>query len=136
MAASRELDVDTVLEGSVLRAGDGVRITVQLIDAHNDRHLWTESYERSLTDILSLQREVAHAIAQEIRLTLDPSQRKQLRKAGPVNPAAYEAYLKGRFFLRKETRADHSKAVKYLEEAVRLDPESAPAWAGLADGYT
>lgn len=133
---ARELGVDVVLEGSVLRAGQAVRITVQLVDARNDRHLWSESYERDLSDILTLQREVAQAIAEEIRLQLTPADHQQLRRTPLVNPEAYEAYIKGRFFLRKVTRADHARAVDYFEEAVRVDPEYAPAWAGLADGYT
>ncbi len=133
---ARELDVDAVVEGSVLRVGQAVRITVQLVDARNDRHLWSESYERDLSDILSLQREVAQAIAEEIRLQLGAADESRLRPTPPVNPEAYEAYIKGRFFLRRVTREDHSRAVEYFKEAVRLDPEYAPAWAGLADGYT
>ncbi len=133
---ARELDVDVVVEGSVLRVGPAVRITVQLINARDDRHIWSESYERTLTDILSLQREVAQAIAGEIRLQLRPADQSELRSTPPVNPEAYEAYIKGRFFLRRITREDHSRAVEYFTEAVRLDPEYAPAWAGLADGYT
>jgi len=133
---ARELDVDAILEGSVLRAGQGVRITVQLIDARSDRHLWTESYERNLSDVLKLQREVAQAIAAEIRLKLGASDAEQLRPVSQVNPIAYESYLKGRFFLRRATREDHSRAVEYFEKAVQLDPNYAPSWAGLADGYT
>ncbi len=133
---ARELDVDAVVEGSVLRAGQAVRITVQLVDARNDRHLWSESYERDLSNILTLQREVARAIAAEIRLQLTPAEHKQLSSTPLVNPEAYEAYIKGRFFLRKVTRADHARAVNYFEQAVQLDPEYATAWAGLADGYT
>jgi len=130
---ARELKVDAVLAGSVLRAGQSVRITVQLIDARSDRHLWSHSYERDLTDVLALQREVARAVAREIRLKLAPDEPGETR---PVDPLAYEAYLKGRFFIQKETRADHARAVSYFEEAVRLDPNHAPSWAGLADGYT
>ena len=133
---ARELDVQAVLEGSVLRAGDGVRITVQLIDARNDTHLWSESYEGDLVDILALQRDVARAVAQEIRLKLTPDAGTGLRRTERVEPEAYEAYLKGRYFLQRKTRADHGRAVEYFEEAVRLDPAYAPAWAGLADGYT
>ncbi len=133
---ARELNVDAVVEGSVLRAGQAVRITVQLVDARNDRHLWGKSYERDLSDILTLQREVAQAIAEEIRLQLTPADHQQLRRTPLVNPEAYEAYIKGRFFLRKVTRADHARAVDYFEQAVQVDPEYAPAWAGLADGYT
>jgi adenylate cyclase len=130
---ARELSVDAVLEGSVLRAGEAVRITVQLIDARTDRNLWSRSYERDLTDVLALQREVAEAVASEIRLELAAAT-GQAPKV--VNPAAYEAYLKGRFFLQKISRGSHARAVGYFEQAVLLDPEYAPAWAGLSVGYT
>ena len=132
----RELDVDAVVEGSVLRAGEAVRITVQLIDARTDRHLWSGSYERDLTDVLALQREVAEAIAHEIRLELRTGADAAPRAAKLVDPAAYEAYLKGRFFLQKISRESHARAVRYFEESVRIDPEYAPAWAGLSEGYT
>ena len=133
---AEELGVDVVVEGSVLRAGTGVRITVQLIDARTDRHLWAESYERDLSDVIGLQREVARAIAEEIRLQLGPADGADPSPAAAVNPGAYEAYLKGRFFLKKQSRSDHSRAVTYFEQAVEIDPRYAPAWAGLADGYT
>ncbi len=133
---ARELDVDAVVEGSVLRAGGAVRITVQLIDARTDRSLWSRSYERNLTDVLALQRQVAEAIATQIQLELAGDAGAPGRTARPVDPAAYEAYLKGRFFLAKSTRKSHAQAVDYLEEAVRIDPEYAPAWAGLSVGYT
>ena len=132
----RELNVDAVVEGSVLRAGEAVRITVQLIDARTDRHLWSQSYERNLTDVLALQREVAEAIAHAIRIEVQTGSDPPLRAERPVDPAAYEAYLKGRFFLRKVSRESHARAVRYFEEAVRIDPEYAPAWAGLSEGYT
>ena len=134
---ARELDVDAVVEGSVLRVGEAVRITVQLIDARTDRSLWSQSYERDLTDVLALQRQVAEAIAREIRLELATEADVGARVAAkPVDPAAYEAYLKGRFFLQKQARASHARAVGYFEEAVQIDPEYAPAWAGLSVGYT
>ncbi len=133
---ARELGVDAVVEGSVLRAGGAVRITVQLIDARTDRSLWSRSYERNLTDVLALQRQVAEAIARQIQLELAVDAGAPGRTARPVDPAAYEAYLKGRFFLAKSTRKSHARAVDYLEEAVRIDPEYAPAWASLSIGYT
>ena len=92
------------------------------------------SYERKLTDVLALQREVAEAIAREIHLELEPDAARIA--ARPVDPDAYEAYLKGHFFLRKISRESHARAVGYFEEAVRIDPEYAPAWAGLSEGYT
>ena len=132
----RELDVDAVVEGSVLRAGETVRITVQLVDTRNDRNLWSQSYERDLGDVLALQRQVADSIASEIRLQLAPDEARPRKAARRVDPAAYEAYLKGRFLLRKSSRNSHARAVDYFEEAVRIDPDYAPAWAGLSEGYT
>ena len=131
-----KLGVDAVVEGSVLRADDVVRITVQLIDARNDRHLWAESYERNLRDVLALQGEVARAIAREIQLVLSPTDRERLAIARPVNPEAYEAFLKGSYFQGQGGALNHARAVELLERAVALDPEYAPAWAALADGYT
>ncbi|MFB3044963.1 MAG: hypothetical protein ACE10A_01415 [Acidiferrobacterales bacterium] len=125
-----------MVAGSVLRAGDAVRITVQLIDARTDRNLWSQSYERDLKDVLALQRQVAEAIAREIRLELATDAGAPRSAAKLVDPAAYEAYLKGRFFLQKISRKSHARAVGYFEEAVRIDPEYAPAWAGLSEGYT
>jgi TolB-like protein/class 3 adenylate cyclase len=133
---ARELGVDAVIEGSVLRAGETVRITVQLIDARSDRNLWSQSYERKLGDVLALQRQVAESIAREIRLELAPAESRPRKAARRVDPAAYEAYLKGRFLLRKISRGSHARAVDYFEEAVRIDPDYAPAWAGLSEGYT
>ena len=133
---ARELGVDAIIEGSVLRAGDSVRITAQLIDARTDHHLWSESYQRELRDVIALQNEVARAIAAQIEHTLTPVERAQLVKTSPVEPEAYEAYLLGRLFLAKPTPADHVKAADYLREAIRIDPQYAAAWAALADVYT
>jgi hypothetical protein len=132
----RELGVDAVVEGSVLRAGESVRITAQLIDARSDHHLWSESYERDLRDVLRLQSEVAQAIAQEVRLSLRPTDRARLSARRPVDPAGYQAFLKGRHLLQSLTPADHRTSLRYLEQAVREDPEYAPAWAELARNYT
>ena len=131
-----KLGVDAVVEGSVLRVDDVVRITVQLIDARSDSHLWTESYERNLRDVLALQGEVARAIAREIQLVLSPADRERLFITRPVNPEAYEAFLKGSYFQRQQGASNHARAVEFLERAVALDPEYAPAWAALASGYT
>jgi TolB-like protein len=127
----RELDVDAVVEGSVQRSGSRVRITAQLIHAATDRHLWARSYERELKDMLALQDEVARAIAAEVRIELTPREHARLSRTRSVNPEAYEAYLKGRFFA--STPRGRPKGIQYLEEAVRKDPGYALAWAVLAE---
>ena len=133
---ARELDVDAVLEGSVLRAGNGVRITAQLIDARTDHHLWSESYERDLADVLALQGEVAASIAEQIELTLTPEDRARLAPARRVRPEAYEAYVRGRHFILVHGQGSHRKAIEYFSQAIRIDPGYAEAYAGLADAYT
>jgi TolB-like protein/class 3 adenylate cyclase/Flp pilus assembly protein TadD len=130
---ARDLNVDGIIEGSVLRAGNSVRITVQLIDARTDHHLWSENYERDLSDVLALQGQVARAIAREIELELSSSEQTRLSNAGPVTPEAHEAYLKGRYFQHKETAEGGRKAVQYFERSIRLDPDYALAYSGLAD---
>src|SRR5271154_4438280 len=100
---AKALNVDAVVEGSVVRVGDKVRITAQLIDAPADRHLWAKSYERDSRDVLALQDELASAIAHEINVELTPREQAQFANARPVNPEAHDAYLKGRFFLESYT---------------------------------
>jgi len=133
---ARELNVDAIIEGSVLRAGDSVRITAQLIDARTDRHLWAESYERDLQDVLALQTDVARAIAAKVEAKLTPEEKARLDGAHLVNPKAYEAYLKGRHYFEKGTASDSKIAAGYFEQAAREDPGFAPAYAGLADTST
>jgi TolB-like protein/DNA-binding winged helix-turn-helix (wHTH) protein/Tfp pilus assembly protein PilF len=131
-----ELNVDGVIEGSVIRSGNRVRIVVQLIRARTDQHLWAETYERDLGDVLRLQSEVAQAVAQQVRMQLTPEQQTRLRSAPAVNPEAYEAYLKGNFFrYATGTRAALKQSQAYYEDAVRKDPRFALAYAGLADCY-
>ncbi len=132
---AHELNVDAVVEGSVLRSGDQVRITAQLIYAPTDRYLWAKSYQRDLRDILKLQGEVASAIANEIEIAVTPQERERLASAPPVVPTAYEAYLKGRFHWNRSAERDWLIAREYFEQAIRLDPNYAPAYAGLADYY-
>ena len=132
---ARELQVDAVVEGSVVKAGNRVRITAQLIEAPTDRHLWAGSYERELGDVLALQDEVSRTIALEIQVTLTPQEQTRLATARPVNPEAYEAYLKGRYYLSKRSAQDIQKAIEYFQQAVDKDPTYAPAYAGLADSY-
>jgi serine/threonine-protein kinase len=132
---ARELGVDAVVEGSVLRVGDRVRITAQLIDAQTDRHLWAQSYERDLTDVLSLQMDVARAIAEEIRITISPAERARMDRERAVRPEAYEAYLRGRFHWGKRTRAGFTAALEEFRRAIELDPDFALPHSGLADVY-
>jgi serine/threonine protein kinase len=132
---ARELGVDGIVEGSVLRVGDRVRITAQLIQAEQERHLWAESYERDLRDILALQSEVARAIANEIRLKLTPQEQTRLASARPVNPEAYRLYLIGRFLWNKRTEEGFKNAIEHFQRALEIDAGYAPAYAGLADSY-
>ena len=132
---ARELSVDGVIEGSVQRAGSRVKITAQLIHAPTDTHLWAESYEGNLGDVLTLQDNVARSIANEVRIKLTPPELTRLTSTRPVNPEAYEAYLKGRYYWSKRTAEGEQKGLEYFQEAVALDPVYAPAYSGLADSY-
>jgi TolB-like protein/DNA-binding winged helix-turn-helix (wHTH) protein/Tfp pilus assembly protein PilF len=132
---ARELNVDAVVEGTVLRSGNQVRITAQLIQAPTDRHLWAKSYESVLRDTLAVQKQVAAAIAEEVRINLTPQEQLGLRNAKAVNPEAYEAYLKGRYFWNKRTGEGLKKAIEYFDEATQKDPSYGQAYAGLADSY-
>jgi TolB-like protein/DNA-binding winged helix-turn-helix (wHTH) protein/Flp pilus assembly protein TadD len=132
---ARELNVDAVVEGTVLRSGDQVRITAQLIDASADKHIWSQSYEGELKDTLALQNRVARAIADQIRINLNPQERAALKTAKVVNPEAYEDYLKGRFFWNKRTADGLKVAQTYFGRAIDEDPKYAPAYSGLADTY-
>ena len=131
----RELGVSYVLEGSVRRVGRRVRVTAQLIQVDDQTHLWAESYDRELGDILALQNDVASAIADEIQIKLTPRERARLEKVRPVNPEAYEAYLKGRYFWNKRTKEALEKSIRWFERAIEKDPNYASAYAGLADSY-
>jgi tetratricopeptide (TPR) repeat protein len=132
---ARELNVDAVVEGTVLRSGDQVRITAQLIDAFADKHIWSQSYEGELKDTLALQNRVARAIADQIRISLNPQERAALKTVKVVNPEAYEDYLKGRFFWNKRTADGLKVAQTYFGRAIDEDPKYAPAYSGLADTY-
>jgi len=131
----RELGVQYVLEGSVRRSGDRVRITAQLISVADQSHLWADDYDRKLQDVLTVQDDVAIAVADETQLKLDPTQRTDLARGRTVNPEAYEAYLRGRFFWNKRTEAGFRRSVEYFETAIAKDPAFAQAYAGLADSY-
>jgi TolB-like protein/Tfp pilus assembly protein PilF len=132
---ARELSVDAVVEGTVLRSGDVVRITAQLIDGTRDTHLWSDSYQGDLRNTLSLQNSVARAIARQIQVNLNPQEQLALRSATVVNPAAYESYLKGRYFWNKRTANGLSTALAYFNQAIEQDPGYARAYSGLADTY-
>jgi serine/threonine-protein kinase len=132
---ARELSVDAVIEGSVLSSGNRVRITAELIQGATDKHLWAKIYDREERDVLKLQGDVAGAIADEIRIAVTPQERARLSSAPPVIPAAYDAYLKGRYLWNKGTEQDWQQARQYFELAARIDPNYASAYAGLADYY-
>ena len=132
---ARELNVDAIVEGTVLRSGDQVRITAQLIDAAADKHLWSQSYEGELKDTLALQNQVARAIADQIRINLNPQEQAALKTAKVVNPEAYESYLKGRYFWNKRTPDSLKVALAYFNQAIDEDPTYAQAYSGLADTY-
>jgi tetratricopeptide (TPR) repeat protein len=132
---ARELSVDAVVEGTVLRSGEQVRITAQLIQATDDKHLWSQSYEGDLRDTLALQNNVARAIAEQIRITLKPREQAALKSIKVVNPEAYVSYLKGRYFWNKRTADGLKTAVAYFNQAIEEDPSYAQAYSGLADTY-
>jgi len=133
---ARELNVDAVVEGTVLRSGDRVRITAQLIEASTDRHLWAQSYEGELRDTLALQSSVARAVADQIQINLSSHEQAALKNIQVVNPAAYEAYLKGRYFWNKRTAAGLKTALAYFNQSIEQDPKFARAYSGLADTYS
>jgi serine/threonine-protein kinase len=130
-----ELGVDAVVEGSVAREGDRVRIAAALIDAATERRLWSDRYERNLTSILSLQADIARAVAQAIKGALSPEEEQKLTRRREVNPQVYEAYQKGMFLLNQTTPDAFQRGMEYLHQAVEQDPTDALAYAGLADGY-
>ncbi len=132
---AKQLGVMNILEGSVQKAADQVRVNVQLINAMTDAHLWAETYDRKLTDIFSVETEIAKNIAEALQAKLTGSEQKSIAKAPTANPEAYELYLKGRFFWSKRTGADLHKAIEYFEQAIAKDPNYALAYAGVADSY-
>ncbi|MCH7708022.1 MAG: hypothetical protein IH884_06000 [Myxococcales bacterium] len=131
-----ELGVDAILEGSVQRAGDRVRITAQLIDARTDTHLWAESFDRDFGDVLALQAEVAREIARQVQIELSPTPASKSAGTAPISPDAYEAYLKGIYFQGKRTREDTLRAMHYFHEVIRLEPDHPLGYSGLADEYS
>jgi serine/threonine-protein kinase len=130
-----ELHVDAIVEGSVLRDGSHLRVTAQLINAPTDTHIWAQSYQRDLQDVLAVQEEVARTIASEIRVKVTPEEQIRLAKTRSTSFAAHDAYLRGRYHLRQGTEDQMREAKTNFEQALNLDPNYAPAYAGLADYY-
>jgi len=131
-----ELSVDAIVEGSVLRAGNTVRVTAQLIEARSDHHLWADNFDRELSDILALHSDLAQAIVGEIRVAVTPEERSRFANVGTVNPEVYELYLKGRYLCQQWTPEEMATAIRYLQQAIERDPGYAPAYAELASCYT
>src|SRR6267154_3818768 len=135
-AIARELHVDAVVEGTVLRAGDRVRITAELVQVSTDHHLWADTYESQIGDVLALQNRVSSAIVNEIRINLSPQDRERLARNPAIAPEAYENYLKGRFYWNKRTDENLNKAIAYFSQATAQDSHYALAYAGLSDCYS
>ena len=133
---ARELNVDGVIEGTIQKSGDRVRITAQLIDAERDRQLWSARYERDLNDVLALQSDVARAIAREIQVAVSPQELSRLAKRAPVDPEAHRLYLLGRYHWNQRSADGYQKALEAFQRSIAKDPTYASAWAGLADTYT
>ena len=132
---AKQLGVMNILEGSVQKANDQVRVNVQLINALNDAHLWAEIYDRKLTDIFATESDIAKTIAETLQAKLTGSEKTAMSKKPTANSEAYELYLKGRFFWNKRTGADLRKAIDYFNQAITKDPNYALAYSGLADSY-
>jgi TolB-like protein/DNA-binding winged helix-turn-helix (wHTH) protein len=132
---ARALNVDAVLEGSVQRTGDRVRVSLQLIHAPTDAHLWSREYERELTDVLKLQSDVARAVADEVQARVTAEERARLASAGSVRPAAYQEFLLGQHYLWRLNEEDLARAIGHFEQSVRLDPSFAAAYAGLSHAW-
>lgn len=133
---ARELHVDAIVEGSIIRAGDQVRISVQLIDGRTDRHLWADNYQREMRGILSLQNDVAKAIAAEVKVKLTPEEEKLLASGRPVSPEAHEAYLKGRYYVNRWPEPESAHCIESFQAAIKIEPTFADAQAGLASCLT
>ncbi len=133
---AKELNADFVLEGSVRHYSDKLRISVQLIDARTDDHVWAEGYDRSINDIFEVQSQIAYQIASTLQAELSPGEKERLDKPVTNNPEAYNVYLQGWYFLEQRTKADVEKAIKYFNRALKLDPDYALAWAGLSKAHS
>jgi adenylate cyclase len=132
----RALKVGSIIEGSVRKSVNRARVTAQLIDVKTDGHLWSRSYDREIDDIFAIQSEIAQQVADALRIQLVATEKHEVEKKATANPEAHTLYLKGRYFWNERTKEGVDKAVKYLEEAIKLDPNFALAYSGLADCYT
>ena len=133
---ARELGVSVVLEGSVRRAGDHVRITAQLIDAESDSYLWSETYDRDMKDVFAIQDDIAHSIVKALQVTLTPGERRAMQYIATTDPEAYDFYLRGRRYMYSMSRRDYEHAIRMFEQAIRVDGMYALAYAGMADAYS
>jgi TolB-like protein len=133
---AKELGVDAVVEGSVIRQGNRIRVTAQLIRGTTDEHFWSETYDREMGDALNMESELAQSIAEKVEVTVTGEEHQRLSSARPVAPEVYESYLKGRFILRQGNRAQLEQSIPYFEEALNRDATFAPAYVGLAEVYT
>lgn len=132
---ARELKVDAVVEGSVMRSGNRVRVNAQLVQAYSDRHLWAKAYDRNVSEILAVQQDLARDIVKEIQAKLTPSEESRLTRPRTVSPKAYEASLKGRYYWNKRSLDGFNKGLAFFQEAIQADPMYAPAYAGMAHCY-
>jgi serine/threonine protein kinase/tetratricopeptide (TPR) repeat protein len=132
---ARELHVGAILDGSVRRDGDQVRISLQLVNARTDKSMWSDQYDMAMAGVFAVQTEVATQVVQALKATLAPDERERLEVKGPANPEAYQLYLKGNFYLHKHLEGETRKAIRYFEQAIELDPEYAAAYAGLSGAY-
>lgn len=132
---ARELNVDAIVEGSVQRSGERVQVNVRLLPAGTEQHVWSHTYDEELRNILTLQNEVAQSVTQAIGIKLSPEEQIRLTHASPINPAAYDSFLRGRFYLNRQTKADNETAISMFERAIAADPNFAAAHAELAQAY-
>jgi len=133
---ANELGVDTVLEGSVRRAGDRVRITAQLIDSKSDSHLWSETYDREMKDVFAIQDDIAQSIVNALKVTLSPKERRSIQYVATSDARAFDFYLRGRNYMYTMTRRDYEHAIRMFEQAISVDAKYALAYAGIADAYS
>ena len=135
-AVARDLGVTTLLEGSVRKAGDRVRITAQLIDTGSDSHLWSETYDREMKDVFAIQDDIAHSIVKALQVTLTPQERRAIQSVATSDPEAYDYYLRGRSYMYSMARRDYEHAIRMFEQAIGVDSKYALAYAGMADAYS